>query len=474
MTEPKKPPQSPGKRTTSAVFEAHRPSLGPGSAFRLPPLDASVPSMDPIKLQEETASPGSPADEAPIGAPPVSVAALGAKPMKAPEIIIVGAPAQQEPPPLPPRPPSVPPPSLPPTAASAGSRRVWLVVLAASLLAVAPLVARLRHGGTTRHAFAGSGRAGVFSTTLDVRKFQRGNIHTHTTRSDGQQSPQEVARWYRDHGYQFLAITDHDVLVDPVEVRDVETPGFVLVPGEEITSVAGDKPVHVQALCIDRLIASGRFASPLDALAQGTAAVHAQDGFAVVNHPNFSWAFGLADLMPLAGSYGLEIWSGHPASHSSGDASRPAHQALWDELLTRGRRVTAVAVDDAHTLIASGTGAEALPGRAWIETFGELGRAPICEALRNGQLYASSGVALRRIRVEPDRFTVWVDDPLDAVEFVASAGHVVANVTGDAFVQDADGFAASYALRGGEPYVRAVVNAPDGTAAWTQAYYTNP
>jgi len=109
-----------------------------------------------------------------------------------------------------------------------------------------------------------------------------------------------------------------------------------------------------------------------------------------------------------------------------------------------------------------------------VETFGEIGREPICEALRSGRLYASSGVALRRIRVERRRFTVWVDSPLHAVEFLASAGQVLASVAGDSLVADPDGFAASYSLRGGETYVRVVVKAPDGTAAWTQAYYTNP
>jgi hypothetical protein len=69
---------------------------------------------------------------------------------------------------------------------------------------------------------------------------------------------------------------------------------------------------------------------------------------------------------------------------------------------------------------------------------------------------------------------VWVDDPRDAVEFVASSAQVLTSVTRTAFVRDADGFAASYELRGGETYVRAVATAPDRGAAWTQAYYPNP
>jgi hypothetical protein len=309
---------------------------------------------------------------------------------------------------------------------------------------------------------------------MDVRQFQRGSIHTHTTRSDGHQSPREVATWYRDHGYQFVAITDHNVLVDPGELADLEGPGFALVPGEEISHTVGSTPVHVLALCVDHLIPGGRFDTPLQALGTGLDAVRAQNGFAVVNHPNFSWAFGITDLLPLTGAYALEIWSGHPAVYSLGDGTRPSHETMWDELLTRGRRVTAVAVDDVHTLVPLDGGSNALPGLGWVYTFGELGRAPVCDALRAGRLYASSGLAFRRIRIEPGRFTVWVDDAADTIVFLGSATQILATVTGDGFVHDADGFAASYTLHGGETYVRAHARAPDGGAAWTQAYYTSP
>ena len=42
-------------------------------------------------------------------------------------------------------------------------------------------------------------------------RFWRGNLHTHSTRSDGVLSPQEVCRRYPDEGYDFLALTDHPI-----------------------------------------------------------------------------------------------------------------------------------------------------------------------------------------------------------------------------------------------------------------------
>ncbi len=354
----------------------------------------------------------------------------------------------------------------------AGSLRTWFALGAVSLVAAGLVIARTRRVGTDRAP--ATAPVGVFAAPMDVRQFQRGSIHTHTTRSDGHESPRQVATWYRDHGYQFVAITDHNVLVDPAELADLEGPGFVLVPGEEISSTAGVTPVHIQALCVDHLIPGARFETPLQAVGAALDAVRAQNGFAVVNHPNFSWAFGITDLLPLRGAYALEIWSGHPAVHSLGDGTRPSHETIWDELLTRGRRVTAVALDDVHTLVPLDGGSNGLPGLAWIYTFGELGRAQVCDALRAGRLYASSGPALPRIRVEPGSFTVWVTDPADTVVFLGSATQILAIVTGEGFARDADGFAASYTLRGGETYVRAQARAPDGGVAWTQAYYTRP
>ena len=42
-------------------------------------------------------------------------------------------------------------------------------------------------------------------------KWYKGNIHTHTTESDGDESPEHVAQWFDDHDYDFLVLSDHNV-----------------------------------------------------------------------------------------------------------------------------------------------------------------------------------------------------------------------------------------------------------------------
>ena len=72
-------------------------------------------------------------------------------------------------------------------------------------------------------------------------RFWRGNLHTHSTRSDGVLAPEEVCRRYRAEGYDFLALTDHFVgrygypIVDTVPFR---TNSFTTILGAELHSGA--------------------------------------------------------------------------------------------------------------------------------------------------------------------------------------------------------------------------------------------
>jgi hypothetical protein len=372
--------------------------------------------------------------------------------------------------------PSSNPPSLAPTqsipaAARPVSPRSRLSLIVMICGAVAGLVlAAFALGRSGRVVLPSRAAApSFFAERVDVSQFQRGNLHTHSTRSDGRQPPEEMAAWYRDHGYQFLVLSEHDVLIDSADLETMEAPGFVMIPGEEISSQGDDKPVHVLALCIGDVIASGRFSDTRSALLDAVGAVRHAGGVPVVNHPNFQWALTTSDVAALHGDYALEIWSGHPEVNTLGSTLRPSHEELWDELLTRGRDVSAVAVDDAHTLMQENT-ASATPGHGWVQTFGgETSRKAICTALAGGQYYASSGVAFRRIRVTESSLTVWVDDATASVDFVGNGGAVLAST---APVADEGGFVASYALRGGESYVRARASVKGHGQAWTQAYRT--
>jgi len=144
--------------------------------------------------------------------------------------------------------------------------------------------------------------------------FQRGNLHTHSRRSDGAAPLEAMVDWYRSHGYQFLAMTEHDLRVDPGELGDLTGPGFVVIPGEEVTDRWDHRPLHVNALCARERIDGGRdFDRADDGLRAMLAQIRAAGGMPLVNHPNFHGSLTADDIAGGAsGRYLLEIWSGHP------------------------------------------------------------------------------------------------------------------------------------------------------------------
>ena len=303
----------------------------------------------------------------------------------------------------------------------------------------------------------------AFADSIDVAVFQKGNIHTHTKLSDGDRPPETVYNWYRNHGYNFLAITDHNQLTAPEQYRHLERKRFVMITGEEVTMRGAGKAVHVNGLCIKHAISGPSFDTQGQALAWAVREITAQGGVALVNHPNWEWALTAADLPDARGARLLEIASGHPFVHTLGDATHLSHEAMWDVALSAGQDFAGVAVDDAHTFALTTPEPAARPGRGWVQVFAtEPSRPAICQALALGRLYSSTGVTLKRIVVNDDAYAVYPADPAVDIEFIGEGGRVLQR--GKA---GRDG-AARYQLTGDETYVRVRATSAEGKHAWTQ------
>jgi hypothetical protein len=302
---------------------------------------------------------------------------------------------------------------------------------------------------------------GRFAETFEASSFQKGNLHTHTNLSDGDTAPAEVYAWYREHGYAFLAITDHNSLTEPPP--GAAQPGFAVITGEEITMSVHGVPVHVNALCTKRSIGGRHFDDKASALRWAVAEVLAQGGVALVNHPNFEWALTPADVVTARGAHLLEIWSGHPHVRSEGDLAHPSPEVIWDAVLGAGATFAPAAVDDMHYLSPSVPDPAARPGRAWVQVFAAAPEpAAICAALGAGRLYSSGGAELRAVSVSEKSFVVIPATPGALVEFIGAGGVVLSSIRPSE--------AATYTLHGGESYVRARITDLNGKKAWTAAY----
>jgi hypothetical protein len=255
-------------------------------------------------------------------------------------------------------------------------------------------------------------------------RWLKGNTHAHTTNSDGDAAPDAVVRWYEEHGYDFLALSDHNVLTPPL----VRPTSLTMLSAEEVTMPLS---VHVNGLGLSAPIPPPqpprlrKDARKRWLLEQAIAAIQAQGGLAHVNHPNWEWALPAKLLAEVPALRFLEIFNGHPDANNDGGRRGPSVEASWDRLLGLGRQVFVLASDDAHDYHGWAPRLRN-PGRGWIYTQAEDARpASILEAMHAGRFYASTGVHLASYDARPAELNVAVDGAPAEIELVGLGGTVL-------------------------------------------------
>jgi hypothetical protein len=312
---------------------------------------------------------------------------------------------------------------------------------------------------------AAQGPSGAATAPL---KWYKGNTHTHTLNSDGDSTPDDVVRWYREQRYHFLFITDHNV-VTPVEgLNEVAAmpERFLLIRGEELTDQAAEKPVHLNMLGGQGVVAPQGGASVAEALRRNVSAIAGAGGVMSINHPNFAWAMTAADLVAGRGAHLLEIHNGHFMVNNAGGGGQPGAEALWDTMLSAGIKIFGVASDDMHQLKQPWSKAAARPGQGWVVVRApNLAADSILAALAAGDFYASTGVELADVQASPQRLTVTIKEQTYAkytIEFIGQGGRIL---------REAITSPAAYDITGSEGYVRARVLDSNGQVAWTQPVF---
>lgn len=234
--------------------------------------------------------------------------------------------------------------------------------------------------------------AGIVSTPAQGKWF-KGNLHTHTFWSDGDDFPEMVANWYKENGYHFLGLSDHNILLsgekwvtigtnktrltalekyrarfpEAVQTRtqiSTSTNGivttnlqvrladltqlkqrfesrgkFLMIPSEEISADHEKKPIHINATNIRELIIPRGGNSVYEVMQNNIDAVLAQRQrtgqpmFPHLNHPNFHFAVTAEDLMRVQGERFFEVYNGHPAVFNEGDEQHPSTERMWDIIL---------------------------------------------------------------------------------------------------------------------------------------------
>ena len=304
-------------------------------------------------------------------------------------------------------------------------------------------------------------RPSAFVTT---GRFWRGNLHTHSTRSDGVLSPEEVCRRYRAEGYDFLALTDHFVgaydypIVDSVPFR---TNSFTTILGAELHSGAQENGElwHILAVGLPPDFARSHTPDWMPVPGQETgpelaARAVAAGAFVAVAHPQWS-GLTVADAASITSAHAVEIYN-----HGCfAGCDRADGFAIADQLLEAGQRLSVIATDDAHFNEPDHFG-------GWVMVkAAENTPEALLAALKAGDFYSSQGPELRDVRVFADR--VEVDCSAVVSVIVQGFGCRARAVHGHSMTTGT----VSLERFKGSPYLRVTVIDAAGKRAWSNPVY---
>lgn len=297
------------------------------------------------------------------------------------------------------------------------------------------------------------------------QKWFKGNLHTHSYWSDGDEFPEVILDWYKARDYQFMALSDHNTIAEGekwVTIREdslyqkafqryLETYGanwvehkidsgktlvklktyekyrdklekqgeFLVIKSEEITDSYDNKPIHMNTTNIQEKIdpmGGGSVAEVMQNNINQVLNQRKETGVPMIphiNHPNFGYAITLDDMISLNGERFFEVYNGHPAVHNMGDSTRISTENMWDliniaYLKNNKPLMYGLATDDSHHYHKQGK-SFSNAGRGWVMVQADtLSAVSLIHALESGNFYSSTGVTLKKLTNDTTTISVEV------------------------------------------------------------------
>lgn len=319
----------------------------------------------------------------------------------------------------------------------------------------------------------------------------KANLHSHSTCSDGKKTPLQLKEAYKAHGYQILAITDHEY---PCHHQDLNEPGFMMLTGYEayirdnkdgLYDVYGEEvhlnlfardPHNETMICNDPryggyLERSGRTNIPLAGSKEPRQYTHdylryfiataQQNGYLVAyNHPYWSWV-SKEDVLAAEGCFSMEMinYNSYVMNHLEYNA------ALYDHLLRAGKRLYCHGVDDNHNFFPDDSPHCDSYGGFTMIMAEELTYSKVIEAMEKGEMYASMGPQIHSISVEGNKLRVTCSEAAHLFLFTGSkAPERVHALPGESLVE------AEFTIPARALYVRVCVEDHQGRRADTRGF----
>lgn len=306
---------------------------------------------------------------------------------------------------------------------------------------------------------------GCNSVEKDSRTWYKGNLHTHSYWSDGDEYPEMIMDWYKSNGYDFVALSDHNILAEGekwitvtkskmyedgfqkyldkygdkwvthkmdsgrthVQLKTYdeykplfEDENFLIIKSEEITGKFGDNPIHMNVTNIRTVIQPQEGSSVTEVMQRNVDEVLKQRKetgvpmFPHINHPNFFYGVTYQDIIGLQGERFFEVYNGHPMVHNYGDSLHPGTEEMWDLINIAYSNKSqpllfGLATDDSHNYHQFGS-AYSNAGRGWVMVHADsLTPASLIHAMEAGEFYASTGVTLKDVTFRNNNLSLRVD-----------------------------------------------------------------
>ena len=201
---------------------------------------------------------------------------------------------------------------------------------------------------------------------MNTKEWFKGNLHTHTNKSDGDETPEKVCEWFENHSYDFLVLSDHNHLT-LLDYQDTGKSNLLMIPGEEVTAFASSNmaPVHIGAIGINKLVSPVVCEDVISTLQMNIDNILEAGGLACINHPNFKWAFDHREMMATSGAVLFEVHNASRGCNNMGGTGKFSTSEMWDYMLSNKKIIYGAATDDSHDYQDFAPDKHN-PGRGWI------------------------------------------------------------------------------------------------------------
>jgi len=274
----------------------------------------------------------------------------------------------------------------------------------------------------------------------------KGNLHLHTTNSDGTYTPEEICIVYKNEGYNFIAITDHGKVTSVKKTF----PSFLVIKGAELNK--GDFHVVAVGLKKEFIVEKLSWQEIIDE-------INRRKAYPIIAHPYWS-GLTSSDLLKLKNYIGIEVYN-NTCEKIKGKGYSSVH---WDELLQKGKKIWGFASDDTHHRPDKYREDDALGSFIMVKAT-SLSERSILNSIKNGYFYSSTGPIIENIEISKNKIYIKTS-PVKHIDFISYAGKGSRFSGKRKLLREIE-----YKIKGDEEYIRIEITDKSGKKAWTNPVY---